>query len=185
MAEQDGILKIKGTLGGITFYKSKDGYLVREKGGISKKRMANDPAFKRTRENGNEFGTSGKYGKYLRNAIRPILQSASDKRVVSRLVKKFMDIIKTDNVNARGLRTPVSGDFTLLNGFEFNEAGTLSSTLFSSFSATLDRVTGEGEIEIPEMIPNQMIAAPAGTTHFKLIAAAAEVDFIQGNSLPV
>jgi len=48
MASQDGIFKIKGTLGGVTFYKTKDGHLAREKGGIDKKRMAKDPAFKRT-----------------------------------------------------------------------------------------------------------------------------------------
>ena len=185
MAGQDGIIKLKGTLGGITFYKSKDGYLAREKGGIDRKRIANDPAFKRTRENGQEFGTAGKYGKFLRNAIRPILQSASDKRVVSRLLKVLMQIIKTDQVNERGLRNPVDGDLELLKGFEFNSMGALSSSLFTSYIATLDRITGEGEIEIPELIPNQLISAPTGTTHFKFVSAAAEVDFSQGNSIAV
>lgn len=182
MAGQDGIIKLKGTLGGITFYKSRDGYLAREKGGVDRKRIANDPAFKRTRENGQEFGTAGKYGKFLRNAIRPIVQSASDKRVVSRMLKALMQIIKTDSINERGLRNPVDGDLEMLNGFEFNSMGVLTSSLFTPFTATLDRNLGEGEIEIPEMVPSQMIAAPTGTTHFKFVAAAAEVDFIQGNS---
>lgn len=39
MARQKGIFKIKGTIGDVTFYKSGDGYLVREKGGIDAKRM--------------------------------------------------------------------------------------------------------------------------------------------------
>jgi len=182
MAGQDGIIKLKGTLGGITFYKTKDGYLAREKGGIDRKRMANDPAFKRTRENGQEFGTAGKYGKYLRNAIRPIVQAASDKRLVSRMLKELMIIIKTDAINERGLRNPLAGDLELLNGFEFNINGALASSLYTPFSSDLDRVTGLGEIVIPEMVPSQMIAAPVGTTHFKFVAAAAEVDFIQGNS---
>jgi hypothetical protein len=34
MAKLKGIIKIKGTIGDITFYKTQDGYLVREKGGI-------------------------------------------------------------------------------------------------------------------------------------------------------
>jgi hypothetical protein len=34
MARQKGIIKLDGTIGDITFYKSKDGYLAREKGGI-------------------------------------------------------------------------------------------------------------------------------------------------------
>lgn len=183
MAGQDGIFKIKGTLGGVTFYKSRDGYLVREKGGIDKKRMANDPAFKRTRENGNEFGTAGKHGKFLRNAFRVMMSNTADKRVVSRLVKELMVIIKTDTINARGQRTPLAGDLNLLRGFEFNSNGLLSNSLYVSYNATIDRATGTVSIEIPELVPAQMISAPAGTTHFKIVAGASEVDFTMGNSL--
>lgn len=46
MARQKGIIKLDGTIGDITFYKSKDGYLAREKGGVPADRIANDPAFK-------------------------------------------------------------------------------------------------------------------------------------------
>ena len=55
MARQSSIIKLKGTIGGVTFYKSKDGYLAREKGGVDASRIKNDPAFQRTRENGSEF----------------------------------------------------------------------------------------------------------------------------------
>ena len=34
MARQKGIIKLKGTIGDITFYKTQDGHLAREKGGI-------------------------------------------------------------------------------------------------------------------------------------------------------
>jgi len=34
MAQQKGIIPLKGTIGGITFYKSKDGYIARGKGWI-------------------------------------------------------------------------------------------------------------------------------------------------------
>ena len=70
MAKQTGIIKLKGTIGGISFYKTSDGHLAREKGGVDKSRIQNDPAFQRTRENGEEFGRAGKGGKVLRNAIR-------------------------------------------------------------------------------------------------------------------
>ena len=60
MARQNGIIKLKGTIGDISFYKTGDGHLAREKGGIDASRIANDPAFQRTRENGAEFGTAGK-----------------------------------------------------------------------------------------------------------------------------
>lgn len=81
MARQTGIIKLKGTLGDISFYKSSDGHLARTKGGVDANRIANDPAFQRTRENGSEFGRAGKGGKVIRNAIRVLLQNAKDKRV--------------------------------------------------------------------------------------------------------
>lgn len=70
MAQQKGIIPLKGTIGNITFYKSKDGFLAREKGSLDATRIANDPAFQRTRENGAEFGRAGKAGKVLRTAFR-------------------------------------------------------------------------------------------------------------------
>ena len=78
MARQTGIIKLKGTIGDISFYKTSDGHLAREKGGIDKSRMANDPAFQRTRENGSEFGRAGKGGKLVRSAIRILLLNAKD-----------------------------------------------------------------------------------------------------------
>jgi hypothetical protein len=87
MAKQKGIIKLKGTIGDITFYKSKDGYIAREKGGVDAKRIANDPAFQRTRENGSEFGRAGKAGKTLRMALRTLLLNSSDSRMVSRLTQ--------------------------------------------------------------------------------------------------
>ena len=96
MARQRSIIKLDGTIGGITFYKSKDGYLAREKGGISAERIANDPAFQRTRENGAEFGRAGKAGKVLRNSIRQLLQNVNDSRMVSRLTKEMVKVIQMD-----------------------------------------------------------------------------------------
>ncbi|WP_118193074.1 hypothetical protein [Albibacterium indicum] len=55
MARQSGIIKLKGIIWDITFYKSKDGYLARQKGGVDKERFHNDPKFQRTRENAAKF----------------------------------------------------------------------------------------------------------------------------------
>ena len=93
MTRQKGIIKLDGIIGGITFYKSQDGYLAREKGGVSADRIANDPNFQRTRENGEEFGRAGKAGKLLRNLIRAMLQNASDSRMVSRFTQKMVEVV--------------------------------------------------------------------------------------------
>ena len=85
MARQKGLIKLDGTIGGITFYKTQDGYLAREKGGVDGDRIANDPNFQRTRENGAEFGAAGKAGRMLRTAFRNVLASSADNRMVGRL----------------------------------------------------------------------------------------------------
>ncbi len=95
MARQSGIIKLKGTIGDITFYKSKDGYLARKKGGVDKERFHNDPKFQRTRENAAEFARASKA---LCTAIRPVLNKTQDSRMISRLVKSMMQVIKADRV---------------------------------------------------------------------------------------
>lgn len=178
MARQKGIIKLKGTLGGITFYKtSLDGHLAREKGGIEASRIANDPAFQRTRENGAEFGRAGKAGKVLRTAIRPLLLNSADSRMASRLTQQMVKVIQADMVSERGLRNVIDGEAELLQGFEFNIRGKLGTTLFAPFVADVDRVTGEVSINLAPFVPLNMIAAPGGTTHFKIISGGAEIDF--------
>ncbi len=177
MARQKGIIKLKGTIGDITFYKTQDGHLAREKGGIDASRIKNDPAFQRTRENGSEFGRAGKAGKILRTSLRALLINTADGRMVSRLTQKMVEVIQADVTSVRGLRNMIDGEAELLAGFEFNIRGKLGTSLFAPFVGAIDRVTGEIIVDLAEFIPANMIAAPSGTTHFKIISAGAEIDF--------
>ena len=177
MARQKGIIKLKGTIGDITFYKTQDGHLAREKGGIDASRIASDPAFQRTRENGSEFGRAGKAGKLLRTAFRPLLLNSADSRMVSRLTQRMMKVIQADQVSERGLRNVIDGEAELLFGFEFNIRGKLGTSLFAPFVPTIDRAAGEIKVDLASFTPANMIAAPSGTTHFKIISGGAEVDF--------
>ena len=125
MARQKGIIKLKGTIGDSTFYKTKDGHLAREKGGVDASRIASDPAFQRTRENGFEFGRTGKTGKTLRTALRTLLINSTDGRMVSRLTQAMIKVIQADVTNDRGLRNVIDGEAELLAGFDFNIGGKL------------------------------------------------------------
>lgn len=177
MARQKSIIKLDGTIGDITFYKSKDGYLAREKGGVPADRIRNDPAFQRTRENGSEFGRAGKSGKVLRNSIRALLQNSSDSRMVSRLTQQMVKVIQMDETNPRGQRNVIDGEAELIHGFDFNINGKLGNTLYVPINSTLDRVTGAATVDIAAFTPSVDIAAPGGTTHFKLVSAGMEIDF--------
>ena len=177
MARQKGIIKLAGTIGDVSFYKSKDGYLAREKGGVDGDRIKNDPAFQRTRENGSEFGRAGKSGRILRNALRLLLQNASDSKVASRLTKAMILVIQSDQVNARGQRTLAEGDLDILNGFDFNIEGKLNTTLYAPFETAIDRAAGTLAVSMPEFVPGSTVAFPSGATHMKVRVGGAEVDF--------
>lgn len=177
MARQKGIIKLKGTIGDITFYKTQDGHLAREKGGIDASRIKSDPAFQRTRENGSEFGRAGKAGKILRTALRALLLNSADGRMVSRLTQKMVKVIQADTISVRGLRNVIDGEAELLAGFEFNIRGKLGTSLFAPFVGAIDRVAGNITVDLASFIPTNMIAAPSGTSHFKIISAGAEIDF--------
>ncbi len=177
MAQQKGIIPLKGTIGNITFYKSKDGFMAREKGSLDANRIANDPAFQRTRENGAEFGRAGKAGKLLRTALRSLIQNIADGRMIARLTKETMKAVKADPTNPRGHRNVVDGDASFLKAFEFNSNSKLGTTLFAPYTYSVNRVTGELTVNLPSFVPANTVAAPAGTTHFKITSAGAEIDF--------
>jgi hypothetical protein len=183
MARQKGIIKLKGTIGGVSFYKTQDGDLAREKGGVDGSRIKNDDAFARTRENGAEFGSSASAGKLLRDAIRPLLLNTADNRVVSRLTKVMTDIKNLDATSARGERSvgvalTQAGAQALLKGFNFNKRSVLGSVLHKPFTVQLNN----GMITINNLVPINDIVYPSGATHVSFKSAWAIIDFVAGTS---
>ncbi|MFH6968821.1 hypothetical protein [Flavobacterium sp. FlaQc-28] len=89
----------------------------------------------------------------------------------------MVKVIQADLISDRGLRNVIDGEAELLFGFEFNIRGKLGTSLFASYLATIDCAAGEIKIDLVSFIPANMISAPCGTTHFKIISGGAEVDF--------
>lgn len=183
MARQKGIIKLTGKVGDLSFYKSKDGFLAREKGGVEADRIKNDPAFARTRENGAEFGSSASSGKLVRDAVRTMMQNASDPRVVSRLTKLMTQIKNMDSTSARGQRNVGVGigdpaAKALLKGFNFNNKAILGSILYNPFAVNV----ATGEITLDDLVPINDISATPGATHITIRGAWAKVDFATGEA---
>jgi hypothetical protein len=178
MARQRGIIKLTGKVGDLSFYKTQDGFLAREKGGVDAARIKNDPAFARTRENGQEFGMAARAGKIMRDAFRPLMMRASDGRVVSRLTRVMSDIRKLDGTSARGERSVAIAIANQpakdkLKDFNFNRRSILKSVLYRPFSVN----NSTGEIVIANLVPANHVAAPTGATHVSFTAAWGKIDF--------
>jgi hypothetical protein len=168
-------------MGGVTYYKTaQDGYLARAKGGVDADRIRNDPNFARTRENGAEFGRAGAAARLLRQAFRALIINNADSRMSSRLTKEMVRVIKADATSLRGARNVIDGEAELLEGFEFNQNGRLTQTFYAPFAPAIDRAGGTLGVSVPAFVSGNMIAAPGGATHFRLVTAGAEIDFETG-----
>ncbi|QYH39180.1 hypothetical protein GYM62_10385 [Algoriphagus sp. NBT04N3] len=189
MAKQTGVITLEGRVGRLSFYKTKDGYLAREKGGVSKSRILNDPRFARTRENMREFADNAKSSKLMRDALRPVISQIGDKRLNQRLTQSLMRVLKSDQFNVRGDRRVKDGDWDLLKDLELNAGSSLSSTLF--FELQFNETGTSWEVQLPAFVPRDMIAVPNGATHYKISATGVGVDFdlnsrtLSGDSSPV
>jgi hypothetical protein len=181
MAKLKGLVKIEGTIDELTFYKSKDGHLVRRKGGVNGTRIATEDKFQRTRENNAEFTMAAQAGKLLRRSLNNLLQSVDDGRIVARLTQVMHLIKRFDTTSVRGERKVGIGIQTtegksLLLDFDFNQQAILKSVLSSKFSA--DAATGI--ILIPDFNPKRDLSIPTGATHVTIKGACARIDFETG-----
>lgn len=177
MAKQESIFILKGTIGGVTFYKSTDGYLAKEKTSLGGERFKSDPRFARSLENWKEFKRSALVGKVFKDAIKPFIKNASDSRVTGRITQLMSRILKEDFVSIRGQRHPANGINSiaskhLLKGFNFNKNAILSSVLKKTFF--IDPTSDA--INITSLNPTSDIEFPPGASHLKISAGILVID---------
>jgi len=177
MAFQKGIVKVKGKMDDIIFKQTRFGYIAHVGNTITADRVRTDPSFQRTRENGQEFGRANKAAKTLRKALRILLQRASDNAMGNRLTREMMKVIKGDTVSARGQRTVTHGTPGLLKDFQFNITAPIEHTFAAAYTTAINRATGETTVNIPAFNPSQVIVAPPGATHCRIVTAGIIVDF--------
>src|ERR1043165_2185948 len=68
MGKQKGAEQKIGTMGGLTYYRTaENGYLVRKKSSLDKKRVSKDPAFEKSRNAGLDFGKASAGCHLMRN----------------------------------------------------------------------------------------------------------------------
>ena len=177
MAQQESILKLKGKIGDLTFYETKNGYQARQVKGVSAERIATEPRYQRTRENNAEFAAVAAATKRLRDTLRPMILLTHDPKMSARLFSRVMRMVKADAVSDRGERRVQPNNLSLLGGFRFNVAASLTDTLFVKRALTVDREAGTAQVDLPSFKPGLAIAAPTGATHFQFSFGVAALDF--------
>lgn len=174
------MIKLKGRLGGVTFYETEAGYRARTSTGVDAQRVKRDPAFRRSRENASEFGRAAKAAGYLRGVLRPLLLHNPDGSMVNRLTSRMVRALKADGVHDRGERQVSAQNAGMLRFFDFNRSAPLHETLLARYRVQLDDPGNQVLLTLPAFNAEQAIVFAADATHFQLTAAAVRVDFYPG-----
>ena len=179
MAKQMGAHPLTGPMGGVSYYKSEGEYRAREKSGPTRRTVLTSPRFTRTRENFTEFRHAVRSGMLVRHSLGSLIRNLklADSGVSGRLNALFVKIIRSDSVNDRGKRKATPGDLEMLEGFEFHKGYTLSKIASLSPVTSINTATGALQTTIRPFDPEERIHAPLGATHFKIVSAAAAIDF--------
>ena len=185
MARQKGVIKYVGTLGDIRHFKIKgqEGYFAGMIGGPTGDQVLTAPEFERTRENMNEFGACAKAGKAVRTGLSQLMKQMADSQVTGRLTSIMKKINLEDQTEARGYRKiEITSQRIYLKGFEFDKNTSFNGIFNAPYSLTHDVDRASGDFVIPNFNPMNLVNAPSGATHFRLITALSVVSDFEYNA---
>ncbi len=176
MAKQVGLVKYNGTMGGVRHFKIKGltGDYAGMIGGPSGDQILSAPEFERTRENMNEFGGCATAGKSIRVGLSQVIKQMSDPQMTGRLTGVLKKINLEDQTEARGYRAIlISQERQYLTGFAFDKNVSLEGVFTAPYTLSNTVPRDSATLTVPAFNPANLINAPAGATHFRLIVALA------------
>lgn len=176
MAKQTGLVRYSGTMGGVRHFKIKglQGDFAGLVGGPSGEQVKTDAAFERTRENMNEFGGYATAGKSIRVGLSQVIKSMSDPQMTGRLTGILKKINLEDQTEARGYRAIlISQERQYLVGFPFDRNISFEGVFVAPYTISHDEERKVGTLTVPAFSPANLVSAPSGATHFRLINALA------------
>ena len=150
MAEQKGIIRIKGKIGDLSFYRGDGKDLVKTPGGATKEQIMSQPEFARLRENMSEFGGAAHIGKAFRGALGEVLPVMKGKFFSARVTGMFSKLGKL-GAGVRGERAfEIVTNSYILTGFNFNRTKILSSIFSAPFTLVANVDRNETTFNVPD-----------------------------------
>ncbi len=170
MAKVIGPIKLKGTIGDISFYKTSEGNIAREKGktGITKKQFAENPIFDPIRSHAKEFGSCSLKSKFFRAMAKQFYDQAKETSFAGRVNCLLFEILEEDTTNEKGQRQLENGLKTeegleLLPNFEANKTRPLKKVCkkeikfnWDKLMLNMDTINPKKDIKWPKTEANIM-----------------------------
>lgn len=182
MAKNQGIVRLRGSIDGVTYTEGVHGRLSRSKSSLNKAKMDANPKYHMLRQLQKELGMYSKFGASLRSGFASELQRVKAFRGVPRLNQLLHAIKEEDALNRVGKRNVLTGLGTLkgrqhLTGFDFYGKTTVLSLLNRDFE--LDFTAGTATIL--QFEPEVDVQSPAKATHigFKLILMGMSITTVE------
>lgn len=132
--------KMPKRIKGCVIYRPKesDDYIVKKKTGFTKKGMAKDPKYAKSRENASEFGAVTRLCKAIRMALQEVLPKSNNLEVTNGLHTIMRKVMCCDTIAQRGNRCLKNGfashgGKSLFTGYDFNPSGLLRNAFKGNY----------------------------------------------------
>lgn len=178
MAKNQSIVRLSGSIDGVTYTDGKYGKESRSRTSLTKAKMDANPNFRVLRLVQRELTGYSKYGGLLRTGIRGEVRRIMGTRDVQRLNRQFILVKNSDIVNRlgernvpTGLKTAVGKNY--LNHFDFYGSTTVGAVVQRPFAIDMS----SGEARIVGFNPMLDLVAPMGCTHVGFKSVMIGLDF--------
>lgn len=183
MAKNQGIVRLRGSIDGVTYTEGINGRLSRSKSSLNKAKMDANPKYEMLRLMQQELSLFSKFGGLMRSGIKNELTRVKPYKGVQRLNKILNQIKNEDTVHRMGERIVSEGlqsekGKALLKNFDFYGKTTVTALI----DKELQLNSSTGIITIEKFNPIEDVIAPKNTTHLQLRAMVIGVDEEKGTA---
>lgn len=171
MARNNGIIRLKGTVGGITFYKRLGVEVAREPAGPSADQIRKRKSMRRQRENINEFyHAASPAAKVLRTCLAP-MKHLWHPDLSGKLNGLFRTIIDREPGVPGQRSLHVRAHKEMLKDFKFHPEKKFENIFSAAFHIEVNDRRNEAMLHVPSFAPETALDAPRGATCFRFLFA--------------
>ncbi|SFU53455.1 hypothetical protein SAMN05216480_10696 [Pustulibacterium marinum] len=172
MAKNQGIIRLRGSIDGVTYSEGQNGRTSRSRSNLDKDKMEGNSNFDYIRLLQQELSLYSKYGALLRSGVKLELNRVKATRGVQRLNKILNQVKNLDTTSPLGSRNVTNGlsgnaGKALLHGFDFYGRSSVYDVFETPFA--IDEATGV--LTITDLVPADAVIKPSAATHlqFRLV----------------
>ena len=175
MAKVKSVIRIVGTIKGVTYYFLHGQYLSRRSNPPTKEQINNDPRYAPVKANTNEFGGASIMSKAIRNGLGENEKFFKDTRFSSRLTGACRTIIQKGSGRLGEREANLANMPEALKGFQLQKLQNFNRIFPATPVTTINANKKLISISIPKVDLTQAIGISGKTTHFRLIASVSTV----------